>query len=141
MFYIVYSYNERNLFMYTRRILVVLICMLMLCSCGEDIKYYKIYDESIVSFTEALSVRKLIGENITKADDGQTITEAEYSYKSDNPADDKVNYLYYLLNNYGATFLSDDTVAIDSGDLSFAVIVKITETEQGFTINLSKKDL
>lgn len=127
--------------MYARRVLAALICMLMLCSCGDDIKYYRIYDESIVSFTEALSGRKLLDENITMADDGEVITAAEYTYKSDNPADDKVNYLYYLLNSYSATFLSDDTVAIDSKDLSFAVIVKVLETENGFKVSLSRKDL
>lgn len=124
-----------------KKLILPLMCAVMLASCGKEIKFYRIYDELVVSFTEALSDRKLLNEDLIKADDGKTITEASYTYKSNDAANDKVNYLYYLLNNYNATFLSDDTVAIDSKDMSFAVIVKVTENDNSFTVNVTKRDL
>lgn len=124
-----------------KKIFLPLLCAVILASCGKEVKFYRIYDELVVSFTDALSSRKLISEELVKAEDGKTITEASYSYKSNDAANDKVNYLYYLLNNYNATFLSDDTVAIDSKDMSFAIIVNVTDDDKGFTINISKRDL
>lgn len=115
--------------------------MILLVSCGKDIKYYRIYDELVVSFTDALSDRKLLEEKLVKSENGRVIEEASYTYKSTDASNDKVNYLYYLLNNYNATFLSDDTVAIDSKDMTFAIIVSVTEGENSFTVNLKRRDL
>lgn len=124
-----------------KKLILLLMCAVMLTSCGKEIKFYRIYDELVVSFTEALSDRKLLDEVLVKGDDGKTITEASYTYKSNDAANDKVNYLYYLLNNYDASFMSDDTVAIDSKDMSFAIIIKITDKDDSFTVNVSRRDL
>lgn len=113
----------------------------LLCSCGKEIKNYRLYDDLIVSFTEALGKRTLTEENISKTEDGRTVIGASYTYESKQADEDKENYLYYLLNNYGATFVGEDTVAIDSREEGFAILIKTSADGNEFTIDLSRMEL
>ncbi len=124
-----------------KRILAAFICLLMLSSCGQEIKNYRVHDDLIISFTEALGKRRLVDKNIVTENDGKVITKAEYTYKSDNAAEDKENYLYYLLNHRDAVFLGETTVAIDSRTLDHAIMVTTSSDEDTFTISIERKDL
>ncbi|MBQ7793733.1 MAG: hypothetical protein IJ366_04350 [Clostridia bacterium] len=123
------------------RVIVLAVCMLALCACGKSVKNYRVYDDLVISFTEALGDRTLKSENLTKTDDGRIITKAEYTYKSDKPDEDSQSYLYYMLNNYDATFLDEDTVTIGSKDYDCAVIIDVTHTEDTFTITITRPNL
>lgn len=123
------------------RIAVVGLCLMMLCSCGKELTKYRVHDDMIISFTEALGDRKLVSEELTKSEDGRIITKAEYTYKSDKADEDKVNYLYYLLNHNDATFLGEDTVALMSRDYDCAVMVTTSSEGDTFTITLTRPNL
>ncbi len=120
------------------RIAALAVCMLVLCSCGKEVKNYRVYNDLIISFTEALGERKLLSENLTKTEDGRVITKAEYVYKSKQAAEDKVNYLYYLLNNYDAAFLGEDVAAIGSENIDCSVMVEVTNDEETFKISITR---
>lgn len=122
------------------RIMALLMCVSALCSCGKEIKKYRIYNDRVISFTEALGERKLVSEKLTKAEDGKTITKAEYTYKSEQPAEDKENYLYYMLNNYEAAFLGENVAAISSREAECNIMVEVTHDEKTFTISLTRVD-
>lgn len=117
------------------------LCLLALCSCGKEITKYRVHDDMLISFTEALGERKLVSENLTKSEDGRIITKAEYTYKSDKADEDKVNYLYYLLNHNDATFLGEDVVALMSRDTECAVMVKTWSEGDTFTISITRPNL
>lgn len=119
----------------------LLLCILALCSCGREIKNYRVYNDLIISFTEALGDRKLVSEKLTKAEDNKTITKAEYTYKSDHPAEDKENYLYYMLNNCEAAFLGEDIAAIASENFDCSVMVEVTNDEDTFTISITRPNM
>lgn len=123
------------------RIMALLMCLAALCSCGKEIKNYRIHDDLVISFTEALGERKLVSENLTKTEDGRVITKAEYTYKSEQPAEDKENYLYYMLNNYEAAFLGEDVAAIASKDFDYTIMVEVTNDEETFTISLTRQNM
>lgn len=123
------------------RIAVLGLCLMMLCSCGKEIKNYRVHDDMVISFTEALGERKLVSEQLTKTEDGRAITRAEYTYKSDKADEDKVNYLYYLLNHNDATFLGEDTVALGSRDAECAVMVTTSSADDTFTISITRPNL
>ena len=124
-----------------KRILAAFMCLLMLSSCGQEIKNYRVHDDLIISFTEALGKRRLVEKNIETENDGRVITKAEYTYKSENAAEDKENYLYYLFNNAEATFLGEEKVAIDSRTLDHAIMVTATNNEDTFTISIERISL
>ena len=116
-------------------------CALMiLASCGKQVTSYRIYDDLLTSFTEALGKRTLVSENLTKTEDGRTITKAEYTYKSANPSEDCENYLYYLLNSRDAAFLADDKVCIDSKESGYALLVKTTPDKGNFKIDIWREE-
>ncbi len=123
------------------RIVALGLCLLALCSCGKEIKNYRVHDDTLISFTEALGERKLVSEELTKSEDGRAITKAEYTYKSDKAEEDKVNYLYYLLNHNDATFLGEDVVALMSRDSECAVMVKTSSESDTFTITITRPNL
>lgn len=123
------------------RIAVIGLCLLVMCSCGRKVDLYRIHDDTVVSFTEALGERKLISEKLTKGEDGKVITKAEYTYQSDKAEEDRVNYLYYLLNHNDATFLGEDTVALMSRDAECAVMVTTSSDEKSFTISITRPNL
>lgn len=123
------------------RIIAAAVGISLLCACGKEIKNYRIYDDLIVSFTEALGERTLKDENIIKTEDGRIITGAQYTYASKQADEDKENYLYYMLNNYGAAFVGEDMVAIDSRDEGYAIIIKTSSDGDTFTIDLSRMEL
>lgn len=113
--------------------------ILMLCSCGKQITSYRIYDDTLVSFTQALGDRTLVSEKLDKSEDGRIITKAEYTYKSDKADEDRENYLYYLLNNRDATFISDDAVVLDSRDEGYAIVIRTSAEDNKFTISLTRR--
>ncbi len=115
--------------------------LLLLCSCGKEIKNYRVHDDLVVSFTEALGERRLVSEKLTKSEDGKVIKQAEYTYKSDKPEEDSQSYLYYMLNNFGATFFDEQTVAVGSKTTDCAVIIKVSTTDDTFTINITRPNL
>ncbi len=123
------------------RILALLVCITALCSCGKEIKNYRVHNDLVISFTEALGDRKLISEKLTKTEDGRVITKAEYTYRSDQPAEDKENYLYYMLNHYEAAFLGEDVAAIASENFDYAVMVEVTNDDDSFTISLTRRNM
>lgn len=123
-----------------RRIIALLLCAAALCSCGKSIENYRVYDDLIISFTEALGSRTLKSEKLTKSEDGRRIEQAEYTYKSDKAAEDKENYLYYMLNNYGATFIGEDTVTYDSRDSGYAIVIKTSHEGDTFTITITREE-
>ena len=112
----------------------------LLCACGKQVKDYRIYDDMVISFTEALGSRTLIEEKLTKSEDGKRITGASYTYKSNNAEEDRENYLYYMLNNKDAAFMDNDTVAFNSRDEGYAVIVRTSAEKGRFTIELSREE-
>ena len=123
------------------RITALLLCLTVLCACGKEIKNYRVHNDLVISFTEALGDRKLVSEKLTKTEDGRVITKAEYTYKSDQPAEDKENYLYYMLNNYEAAFLGEDVAAIASENFDCTVMVEVTNDEDTFTISLTRPNM
>ena len=123
------------------RITALLLCLTALCACGKEIKNYRVHNDLVISFTEALGERKLVSEKLTKTEDGRVITKAEYTYKSDQPAEDKENYLYYMLNNYEAAFLGEDVAAIASENFDCTVMVEVTNDEDTFTISLTRPNM
>ena len=129
------------MFMKGIRLAVLGLCLLALCSCGKEITKYRIHDDTLISFTEALGDRTLVSENLTKSEDGRVITKAEYTYKSKKADEDKVNYLYYLLNHNDATFLGEDIVALMSRDTECAVMVKTWSEGDTFTISITRPNL
>ncbi|MBS7297920.1 MAG: hypothetical protein KIG65_02430 [Eubacteriales bacterium] len=123
------------------RIMALLMCIIALCSCGKEIKNYRVHNDLVISFTEALGDRKLISENLEKTEDGRVITKAEYTYKSEQPSEDKENYLYYLLNNYDAAFLGEDVAAIASENFDCSIMVEVTNDDETFTISITRPNM
>lgn len=122
------------------RLAAAALAVFLLCACGKQVKNYRIYDDLIVSFTEALGDRTLVEEKLIKSDDGRRIIEASYTYKSKKADEDKENYLYYLLNNNEAAFIGDEVVAFDSKDFGYAIVVKTSSEDGKFTINLTREE-
>lgn len=122
------------------RLAAAALTLTLLCACGKQVKNYRIYDDLVISFTEALGDRTLTEEKLTKSEDGRKIIEASYTYKSKNAEEDRENYLYYLLNNNDAAFLSDDVVTFDSRDMGYVIIIRATAHDGKFTINLSREE-
>lgn len=116
------------------------LCIALLSSCGKSVENYRVYNDLIPSFPSALSARTLKSENITKSEDGRQITAASYTYKSKKAAEDKENYLYYMLNNKEAAFIADDTVAYDSRDDGYAVVISVSSNDNSFTINIIREE-
>lgn len=122
------------------RLAAAAFAVVLLCACGKQVKNYRLYDDLVVSFTEALGERTLVEEKLTKSEDGRKITEAEYTYKSKQADEDKENYLYYLLNNRDAAFIADDKVAFDSKEYGYAIVVTTSSDGNKFTVKLHREE-
>lgn len=126
------------------KLLALILCLATLTACGKgkEIKNYRVHDDLVISFTEALGERRLVSENIETENDGRIITKAEYTYESEKADEDKENYLYYLFNSYsGATFLSESTVALNSRTADCSVRVTATSEGNRFTISIERVSL
>ncbi len=110
----------------------------ILASCGAGPEKYRVGDDLLISFSEALSERTLKEENIVKSEDGRRILSASYTYASDKPQEDMENYLYYLLNNYEASFIGETKMAYNSKDEGYMVVVTGSYDEKTFTLNIEK---